>query len=185
MKSKLILITLAFSQILFAQKSDCSDLKNELKNNKEQILELSKQVDYYKETLSLLKPIRTVNIDGMKLDIVKVNGTKLSKTISVTFIYQNTESTARKSFQCEEAFLIDPQGNQFQTSEVLVAPNKRIRAQNILPEIPTKATMTFSVADLKQTDFPIIKILTLKVYAKDNKSNPYSAVFENIPVVWE
>ncbi|KFC18322.1 hypothetical protein [Epilithonimonas lactis] len=184
MKSKLILVLSAFSQILFAQKSDCSDLKNELKNKKDQITELSKQVDYYKETLNLLKPIRTVDIDGMKLDIVMVNGHKKDKTISVTFIYQNTESTARKSFQCEEAFIIDPQGNQFQTSEVLVAP-KRIRAQNILPEVPTKATMTFAAADLAETAFPLIKVLTIKIYAKDSKNNPYNAVFESIPVIWE
>ncbi|PQA90396.1 hypothetical protein SAMN05421796_108183 [Chryseobacterium piscicola] len=185
MKSILILIISVFSQILFAQKSDCSDLKNELKNNKDQITELSKQVDYYKEALNLLKPIRTVDIDGMKLDIVMVNGHKKDKTISVTFIYQNTESTARKSFQCEEAFIIDPQGNQLQTSEVIVAPNKRVRAQNILPEIPTKATMTFAAPDLAEASFLIIKVLTIKIYAKDNKNNPYNAVFENIPVIWE
>lgn len=185
MKSKLILIVSVFSQITFAQKSDCSDLKNELKNNKEQITELSKQVDYYKETLNLLKPIRTVDIDGMKLDIVMVNGHKKDKTISVTFIYQNTESTARKSFQCEEAFIIDPQGNQLQTSEVIVAPNKRIRAQNILPEVPTKATMTFAATGLAETHFPLIKVLTIKIYAKDSKNNPNNAVFESIPVIWK
>lgn len=188
MKIAISSVLLVLVQILSAQKSDCSEIKTELQNNKVQNAELSKQVEYYKETLNLLKPLRTVNVDGIELSITKIVGSKKDKSLSVTLVYQNKDSETRSFFQCEQAFLIDPQGNQFQTFEVYVAPNKGIRAEKILPNIPTKATITFKTTDPTNPihpTIPTIKILTLKVYAKNHMDSPYSAIFENIPVVWE
>lgn len=188
MKLSISSVLLIFTQILSAQKTDCAEIKTELQSTKVQNTELSKQVDYYKETLSLLTPIRTVNIDGMEINITKIVGSQKEKSLSVTLVYQNKDSETRSFFQCEQAFLIDAQGNQFQTFEVYVSPNKGIRTEKILPNIPTKATITFKTTDPTNPidpAIPTIKILALKVYAKNHMDSPYSAIFENIPVVWE
>lgn len=188
MKLAISSVLLIFTQILSAQKTDCSDVKLDLQNSKVQNAELSKQVEYYKETLNLLKPIRTVNIDGMEINITKIVGSQKDKRLSVTIVYQNKESETRSFFQCEQAFLIDLQGNQFQTFEVYVAPNKGIRAEKILPNIPTKASIAFKTTEPTnpiEPTTPVIRTLTLKVFAKNHMDSPYSAIFENIPVVWE
>ncbi len=70
MKIAISTALLILTNILSAQKSDCSELKTELQNSKLQNTELSKQLEYYKETLNILKPIKTVNVDGMELSII-------------------------------------------------------------------------------------------------------------------
>ncbi len=188
MKNLFPFLFVAIPMLGYSQNSDCSDVKNELQISITQITKLNKEIEYYKETLNLLKPIRTVVVDGMELNITKIVGSKKDKSLSITFVYQNKDSEIRSFFQCEQAFLVDPQGNQFQTYDVFIAPNNGIRAEKILPSIPTKASITFKTTDPTnpiETTIPIIRTLTLKVFAKNHIDSPYSAVFENIPVIWE
>lgn len=79
----------------------------------------------------------------MQLDITNIVGSKTDKTVTVTFMYKNIEDETRTFFQCEQAYFIDPQGNQAQTYEVFVSFNNETRAENIKPNIPTKASITF------------------------------------------
>jgi len=186
MKSKLLLGLLMFSTLSFSQKSDCSSLEKEVQNNKIQIAELSKQVNYYQETLDLLKPIKTANVDGLEFSVTKVVGSKKDKTVTVTFIYKNTEQTERRSLRCMNAYFIDPQGEQYQTWIVSVAADNGSVAYNVKPDIPTKATTKFKI---NETDFPMIRVLSVKVDLKDQSQGGMTrtkeAVFENLPVVWE
>ena len=172
-----------FSICLFsAQKSDCVSIQRELESAKIEVAELSKQNIYYKETLNLLKPIKTTTVDDVEFSITKIYGSKKNRTITVTFLYENKSSETRDFFFFFEAYAIDARGNQFQTYEVYVAPNKNMRAEKIKSNIPIKGNFVFKT---DETDFPILRILKILVYPKDNISSPKEVIFENLPVIWE
>ncbi|RRT86406.1 MULTISPECIES: hypothetical protein [Empedobacter] len=184
MKVKFITFILFYTilnSFSFAQQK-CPDLENELKFQKAKNEELSKENRYYKETLGLLKPIQSVKIEGLQLDITSIVGSKADKTVTVTFMYKNIEAETRSFFQCEQAYFIDSQGNQAQTYEVFVSFNNGIRAENIEPNIPTKATITFKTTE---TTFPIIRQLKIIVYSKVLMTKNNEAIFENLDVVWK
>lgn len=176
-----ILFYTILNSFIFAQQK-CPDLENELKFQKAKNEELSKENHYYKETLNLLKPIQSVKLDGLQLDITSVVGSKADKTVTVTFMYKNIETETRSFFQCEQAYFIDPQGSQEQTYEVFVSFNNGIRAENIKPNIPTKATITFKTTE---TTFPIIRQLKIIVYPKEVMTKQIEAIFENLDIVWK
>ena len=167
---------------LSAQKNDCTTIQKELENAKIEVAELSKQNQYYKETLNLLKPIKISISDDVEFSITKIIGSKKNKTITVTFLYENKSSETRDFLQCQEAYAIDARGNQFQTYEVYVAPNKNMRAEKIKSNIPIKGNFVFKT---DETDFPILRILKILVYPKDNISSPKEVIFENVAVIWE
>lgn len=172
-----------FSTCLFsAQKSDCSTIQKELENSKIEVAVLSKQNIYYKETLNLLKPIKTTIVDDVQFSITKIIGSKKDKTITITFLYENNSFETRDFLQCQEASAIDARGNQFQTYEVYVAPNKNMRAEKIKSNIPIKGNFVFNT---EETDFPILRIVKILVYPKDNISSPKEVIFENVAVIWE
>ncbi|WP_312351365.1 hypothetical protein [Empedobacter sp.] len=184
MKIKLITFILFYTilnSFIFAQQK-CPELENEIKIQKVKNEELSKENHYYKETLNLLKPIQSVKVDGLQLDITSVVGSKAEKTVTVTFLYKNIEAEPRSFFQCEQAYFIDPQGNQLQTFEVFISFNNGIRAENIKTHIPTKATITFKTTE---TTFPIIRELKIIVYPKEVMAKQIEAIFENLDVVWK
>lgn len=188
MKTLISILSVIICPFWYCQKTNCTTIEKELQSNKMQVAELSKQINYYKETLNLLTPIRTVNVDGLEINITKIVGSTRDKSLSVIFVYQNKDSQIREFFQCEQAYLIDPQGNQFQTHDVFVAPNNGIRMEKITPNILAKGKITFKTIDpttTLETTTPTIRILTLKVFAKNHIDSPYSAVFENIPISWE
>ena len=183
MMKNIISSLMLFSTCLFsAQKSDCVTTQRELENSKIEVAELSKQNIYYKETLNLLKPISTNIVDDVQFSIAKIIGSKKDKTITVTFLYENKSSETRDFLQCQEAYAIDARGNQFQTYEVYVAPNKNMRVEKIKSYIPIKGNFVFKTEEM---DFPIFRILKILVYPKDNISSPKEVIFENIAVVWE
>jgi len=129
-----------------------------------------------------LKPIQSVKIDGLQLDIINIVGSKTDKTVTITFIYKNIEAETRNFFQCEQAYYIDPQGNQSQTYEVFVSFNNEIRAENIKPNMPTKATITFKTTE---TTYPIIRQLKIIVYPKEVMAKQIEVIFENLDVIWK
>ena len=105
MKAKFIIFILFYTilnSFSFAQQK-CTDLENEIKIQKAKNEELSKENRYYKETLDLLKPIQSVKIDGLQLDITSIVGSKADKTVTVTFMYKNIEAEKRSFFQCAAA----------------------------------------------------------------------------------
>ena len=184
MKARFITFILFYTilnSFSFAQQK-FPDLENELKFQKAKNEELSKENRYYKETLDLLKPIQSVKIDGLQLDITSIVGSKADKTFTVTFMYRNIEAETRNFFQCEQAYFIDPQGNQTQTYEVFVSFNNGIRAENIKPNIPTKVTVTFKTTE---TTYSIIRQLKIIVYPKEVMAKQIEAIFENIDIIWK
>ena len=65
MKNIISSLMFLFIGIISAQKSDCVTTQKELENSKIEVAELSKQNLYYKETLNLLKPIKTSGVDDV------------------------------------------------------------------------------------------------------------------------
>lgn len=182
MKNIISSIMLFSASILSAQKTDCTSIQKELENSKIEVAELSKQNLYYKETLNLLKPIKTDVVDDVQFSITKIIGSKKDKTITVTFLYENNSFETRDFLQCQEASAIDARGSQFQTYEVYVAPNKNMRTEKIKSNIPIKGSF---VLKTEETEFPLFRILKILVYPKDNMSSPKEVIFENVSVVWE
>jgi hypothetical protein len=57
-----------------------------------------------------------------------------------------------------------------------------MRAEKIKSNIPIKGNFIFKT---EETDFPILRILKILVYPKDNMSSPKEVIFENVAVIWE
>lgn len=179
---KLLFVFTLLTSSLYAQTNTLSKPASELERCTSENKELSKQNTYYKETLHSLKPIRTTQVDGMEIDITSVIGSSKDNTITVTFLYKNMETEIRRYFQCNQAYFVDPQGNQTQTYEVAVSFNKGIMAENITPNIPIKGSMVFKSAE---NQIPLIRQLTLSIYPKISMSPLPQAYFENLEVIWK
>lgn len=171
------------SQIHNAQNIKTIPCEQELATGKEIISHLEKDNLYFKDTLNLRKPIKSTKIDGLQIDIIKAIGSKKDMTLNLEFIYKNINTENRKYFQCSQASVIDPQGNQYKTYQVIVGSDKDVRIENISPNIPHKGKTKFQISEV---DFPVIKELKINFYADDflKSTRVQFAVFENINVTW-
>ena len=140
------------------------------------------EIDKLREDRIKIGFVKTTIVDDVEFSITKITGSKKEKTITVTFLYENKSSETRDFLQCQEASAIDVRGNQFQTYEVYVAPNKNMRAEKIKSYIQIKGNFVFKT---DETNFPIFRILKILVYPKDNMSSPKEVIFENVAVLWE
>lgn len=177
------LASLFFGTLIIAQKSDCTTLKNEFENQKTEIYELTKQNNYYKETLDLLKPLSKVFANNLELSIINAVGIKLDKTVSISYLYKNTTSEVRRYFQPMKSYFVDPRANQSQTFDVFANSN-RARVDDIQPNVPMKGILKFRVEEI---DFPMIKHLnlTFAYVGKEIGKNEVSVNFQNIPITWK
>lgn len=178
MRTKLMLPAILLAQILCAQSADTP---SQLQQHEQEIEELSRQVQYYKNTLNVNKAVRSATFENVRFDLTQVIGSKKDGTVEVNFLYTNIGPT-RRSLQCERAQIVDPQGNQHITTQMYIAPNGRIVANEVLPRTAYRGGLLFR----KQNSyFPTIRALSLYVYPQDNFSNPVPVVFENIPIIWQ
>ena len=183
MKKFSLLVGIAISTATFAQKIDCSKIKDELTNVKTENAELLKENNYYKETLELIKPLTTNSANNLDISIISAVGNKEGKTITISYLYQNTATEVRKYFQPSQSYFVDARGNQSETYEVYASAN-RLRVEQIQPNIPMKGLIKFKI---EEVDFPIIKHLNLKFSYVGNQigKSEESVIFQNIPVTWE
>lgn len=178
MRTKLMLPAFLWVQIFCAQSADP---KNQLRQHELEIKELSRQVQYYKNALNVNQAIRSVTFENIRFDVTQVIGSKKDGTVEVNFLYTNVGPTLR-SLQCERALMVDPKGNQHLTTQMYIAPNGRIVANEVLPKTAYRGGVLFK----KQNSYlPTIRSLALYIYPRDNFSNPVPVVFENIPVIWQ
>ncbi|MGA9213246.1 hypothetical protein [Kaistella sp.] len=182
MKTKLTVLTLVLAQCLSAQLADYNVLSEQAKLDQTQIEELSKQVDYYKKFLNLSKVIRTSTFENIQIELNDIRGLKKEGKIMVEFTYKNMGAEMRKALQFEKAIIVEFEGNQYQTQQVFLTLDGKIRVNDLLHGIPYKGAMFFHKSNRY---FPIIRALVLYIYTKDQLSNPEPIVFENIPVIWE
>lgn len=180
-KLQLVLVLLA-AQLLPAQNGPQLSLVEQSKIDKQQIEELTKQVDYYKKALNFSKAISSAHFENLRLSINDVRGLKKDGTVIIEFSYTNMSSELHKSLQFEKAVLVDSQGKQYHTPQVFLTTDGKIRVIDLVDGIPYRGALFFK----KSTNyFPIIRALILYAYPKDQLSNPQPVVFENLPVIWE
>lgn len=180
MKIKLLLMSLTLAQEFYSQASDSTYFINKLNQNRLEISELSTQVQYYKNILKSSKAIRTATFEHIQFDINQVSGSRKDGSITLGFTYKNL-ADPRRILQCEKAVLVDLQGQQFQTTNVYLAPNKVV-VNDVLKDVPYRGGIFYNKVN---SYFPTIRALILYVYPSDQISNPMPVVFENVPVVWE
>lgn len=184
MKKIILSVALVSSVMVSAQtKNGCSELQSRVENQKLEIVELTKQNQYYKETLDLLKPLASATAENLKFDVVKIVGSKKDKTLYVYYTYTNTTDSPRKYFQPNQAYFVDPQGNQVSSYEVFASADRE-RVENIQPNVPMKGVLKFKI---EVFDFPLIKLLNLKVGNVETSKNGLfsNLVFKNLPVNWQ
>lgn len=163
-----------------AQKNECEALKGELTNVKAENAELTKQNLYYKETLRLLTPVKSVSADGLKIDILSAVASKKDKSMTLTAVYINTSSEVRKYAATDRINIVDPRGNQYTSSYLAMGPNNDHWGRDVPPNIPMKVTAQFAISG---DDFPILRLITW--YLKSNESlTNIPVILENIPVTW-
>lgn len=184
MKMKFIaLSTLFFSTYVLAQTSDCSELKIQLENQKTEIAELLKQNNYYKETLNLLRPLKSNSANNLDISIISAVGNKQGKTITISYLYKNTSTDVRRDFQPLKSYFVDVRGNQYETYDVYAAAD-RLRVEQVYPNIPMRGYIKFKV---EEVDFPMIRLLNLNFGYVGNeiRTRNVNVSFENIPVTWQ
>lgn len=74
---------------LTAQTTD-QTLKDQLQALKLENTELTQQNIYFKQTLDLLKPMATNEVDGLRFDVLKLVGDGRNKTLKVFYLFTNT-----------------------------------------------------------------------------------------------
>ncbi len=182
MKHFLTVVAIAMAMPCAAQLSSGAPTTEESLRDKLQIAELSQQVAYYKTALNLSKALRSNTFEDLSLAIKTVRGLRKDGTIVIEFEYQNTSQRQRGSLQTERAVLVDPQGNQYQTSQVMLHTDGRVHTRDLVPKVPYRGGLVFRKTGV---EFPMIRALILYFYPEDNISNPQPVVFESIPIVWE
>lgn len=181
MRIKLMLPAILLAQILCAQADGVQTTVQQHAQHEQEIEELSRQVQYYKNILNTNKAIRSATFENIRFDLTQVIGSKKDGTVEINFLYTNLGGP-RRSLQCERAQIVDPQGNQQLTTQMYLAPGGRVIATDVLPKTAYRGGLLFR----KQNSyFPVIRSLSLYIYPQDNFSNPVPIVFENVPVIWQ
>ena len=102
MKKITTIIAFAIALPLLAQKKDeCEELNKRVELQKLEIAELTKQNQYYKETLELIKPLATTTANNMEFSIVKAVGNSKDKTLIVEYLYKNISLVLENIFKLE------------------------------------------------------------------------------------
>lgn len=182
-KIALLVFCLSLELINSQTKRDPNELAEIIENQKSEILELSKQNTYFKDTLNMLKSQKSSAANNLKFDILNIVGDKKGKALTIYYTITNTDNKKRKSYSPNKAYFIDPQGNAVSTTDMKMSSNQK-GIDNIEPNIPVKGSLKFNIEEL---DIPIVKIIDLK-FSNSNvlKDGQYSNVsFQNIPVIWK
>ena len=184
MKKITTIIALAIALPLLAQRKDeCEEINKRVEWQKLEIAELTKQNQYYKETLELNKPLATTTANNLEFSVVKAVGNSKDKTLTVEYLYKNTSSDIRKNFQAIDSYFVDARGNQSETYDAF-ANNSKKRVENIQPNVPMKGVIKFKIEEL---NFPMIKLLNLRFAYIGRELNKVDEkiTFQNIPVTWK
>ncbi|MFA9187785.1 hypothetical protein AAGV33_07040 [Flavobacterium sp. FBOR7N2.3] len=160
---------------------DCQKLKETITIKNQQIDNLNNEVNYYKEALSLTKSVVQTEIENIKFQINSVVGNRQDKSIEVEGIYTN-QGDILKALQAERATIIDPKGNLYTSVYEINLGGGSIRVENIYTNVPMKFKIFFRNIE---EETPVIRVLTLAMFSKDDSGKINSGKFENINVTWK
>jgi len=102
MKKITTIIALAIALPLLAQRKDeCEEINKRVEWQKLEIAELTKQNQYYKETLELNKPLATTTANNLEFSVVKAVGNSKDKTLTVEYLTKTLLLILENTFKLE------------------------------------------------------------------------------------
>lgn len=154
-------------------------LKTELSEKETKIKDLTKEIEYYKQTLELIDSKITADDKDVTFKINSVNGNSDTGKVIVEGILIN--NGALRQIQGKKANAIDPKGNSSMSYKVKFGD--AIRIEKVLKDIPTK----FNV-ELEQMEegTPMIKALIIDFHSKAGyKFDDLNVIFKNLNIDWK
>jgi len=173
----LIVMCICFSYNGFAQNSQCDSVKKKNDQLTESIKALSKENEYFRKSLNILKPIKSVEQGGLTFNLTKCEGNIKEQTITLTCFIINHK--ANSEFQFEKANLTDIQGNNFLSYDFKIG-NQDVRNM-LFTDTPLGTKITFKNV-LPSTQ--MIKMIGLSYYGT-GLFEKGTFIFNDIAVAWK
>lgn len=176
----ILMLLFVFTFFDMQSQNDCEKLKETLMVKNEEINKLNNQISYYKDALSLTKSEIQTEIENVKFQINSAVGNREDKSIEIKGIFTNQGNTI-DALQISNASFIDPKGNLY-NSVYELSLGGNVRVENIYNNIPMKFKIIFSNIEEEN---PVIRVLTLAMFSKDDSGKINLGKFENINVTWK
>ena len=173
----LIVIYICLGYNVFAQNSQCDSVKKKNDQLSERIKALSKENEYFRKSLNILTPTKSVDQGGLTFNLIKCEGNIKEQTITLTCFIINHK--ANSDFQFEKANLTDIQGNNFLSYDFKIG-NQDVR-NTLFTDTPLATKITFKNV-LPATQ--MIKVIGLNYYGT-GLFDKGVFIFNNIGVVWK
>lgn len=146
-------------QSIFAQSSNCEDLK--------------KENEYLKKALDILTPIKIVTVSKVDFSIAKCEGNIKEQTIDLTLILTNHAANNDISFR--RAVAVDIEANEYATYEINVGSGGA--SNKIYTDVPVKTMIKFKKV------LPSVKLL--KIISIEFTGSNGGFEYKDIPVTWK
>jgi hypothetical protein len=146
-------------QSIFAQSSNCEDLK--------------KENEYLKKALGILSPIKTVTVNKVDFIISKCEGNIKEQTIELSLILTNHAANNEISFR--KAIAVDIEANEYETYKINVGSSSS--SNKIYTDVPVKTIIKFEKV------LPSVKLL--KIISIEFLGNNGGFEYKDIPVTWK
>ena len=173
----LILVCISFVYNGFSQNLQCDSLKKKNDQLAESIKSLSKENEYFRKSLNILTPVKSVEQGGLTFNLTKCEGNIKEQTITVTCFIINHK--ANSEFQFEKVSLTDIQGNNFSTYDVKIGD---ANTRNMLyTETPLETKIIIKNV-LPSTQ--MIKLIGLSYYGT-GLFEKGTFIFNDVAVVWK
>lgn len=176
-----IILTLkTYGQSTVSQlETENENLKLELTKRESTINDLTKEIEYYKQTLELIDSKISAENKDVTFKINSVKGNSDTGKVIVEGILINNGALRR--IQGRQANAFDPKGNSTMSYKVKFGNASSV--EKVLKDIPTK----FNI-ELEQIvdGTPMIKALIIDFYSRLGiKSDDLNVVFKNLNIDWK
>ncbi|MDF4221503.1 hypothetical protein PXC01_07895 [Maribacter sp. M208] len=175
----LSLISSAFGQLDSKELvSENQKLKADITLQNKTISKLKGEVDYLKETLSLIHSKISKDEKDVSFKINHVEGDLDTGKIIIEGILIN--NGVLRSIQGQKANAFDPKGNGINSYKVMFG--NVVRISKLLKDVPVKFNIELEpISDAP----PVLKALTVNFYSNVGyKKDPINVVFKNLNIIW-
>ncbi len=181
----LTLLFALFISPIFAQQN-CDEIKTEL-NDKNEIInlqnnnisQLEKDIEYYKEALGLLNSKTVVKQDGFILKINSVTGISNNGVIIIEGLVENKNELRALRKNAYKTIIYDSKGNNYKAAEVKFGNFDHL--QEFQKDLPVKFTITFrNITE----EMPVINNLTA-IFTNRTGKEYEKMIFKNLTVNWD
>ncbi|MDO5666090.1 MAG: hypothetical protein Q4G63_12675 [Bacteroidia bacterium] len=139
---------------------------------------LSKEVDYYKETLKLMNSNVEATEGNVTFKINSVTGDKASGKVKIEGIAVNGGDV--RTLQPQSALSYDPQGNETTIYEMTLGTSGRI--EKFERDVPVKFSVEYTNVPVDTPVFTMVKISFFSTLGFN--SDDIQITYRNLPIVW-